>query len=84
MPVYEFRCQDCGEATDVVRPMGRTEPPEACPACGGSRLGRRWSRVGFRLRGWGFSRTDDLLPEDRRARRDYKELERRAEEIAES
>jgi len=84
MPVYEFRCQDCGIDLEVVRPMGRTEPPGACPSCGGPRMRRRWSRVGVRFEGWGFSRTDALLPEDRRARRDYRELKRKADEIAES
>lgn len=84
MPVYEFVCQDCGEALDAVRPMGHTDPPESCPACGGPRMRRRWSRVGVRFEGWGFARTDALLPEDRRARRDYQELKRKADEIAES
>jgi putative FmdB family regulatory protein len=84
MPVYEFRCGDCEGDLEVVRPMGRTEPPEACPSCGGSRMRRRWSRVDVRFEGWGFSRTDALLPEDRRARRDYQDLKRKADEIAES
>lgn len=84
MPVYEFRCQDCGGDLELVRPMGSTEPPASCPSCGGSRMRRRWSRVGVRFEGWGFSRTDDLLPEDRRAKRDYRELKQKAEEISES
>jgi putative FmdB family regulatory protein len=83
MPVYEFRCATCGKDVEVVRPMGETDPPGPCPECGG-RLRRRWSRVGVRFEGWGFSSTDDLLPEDRRAKRDFKELKHKADEIAES
>lgn len=83
MPVYEFRCATCGHDEEVVRPMGETDPPGACPECGGD-LRRRWSRVGVRFEGWGFSSTDGLLSEDRRSKRDFKELKRKADEIAES
>lgn len=83
MPVYEFRCRGCGQEVEVVRPMGKTEPPGPCTACGGELL-RRWGRVAVRFEGWGFSRTDDLLSEDRRSKRDYRELKRKADEIAES
>lgn len=83
MPVYEFRCRACGTEVEVVRAMGKSEPPGPCPECGGT-LRRRWGRVGVRFQGWGFSRTDDLLPEDRRSTRDFKELKRKADEIAES
>lgn len=83
MPVYEFRCVECGDDVEVVRPMGETAPPGACASCGGE-LRRRWSRVGVRFQGWGFSSTDDLLPEDRRSRRDFKQLQKKAEEITES
>jgi hypothetical protein len=36
-----------------------------------------------RLEGWGFSRTDGLLPDDR-PRKDFKRLREKAEEIADS
>jgi predicted nucleic acid-binding Zn ribbon protein len=58
------------------------EPPEACPSCGGS-LRRAWGRVAIRLSGWGFSRTDSLLPGDR-PRRDFTRLKEKAEEITDS
>lgn len=57
-------------------------PPGPCPECSGE-LRRVWGRVGVRLSGWGFSRTDSLLPGDRR-RKDFKKLRKKAEEIAES
>jgi hypothetical protein len=46
-------------------------------------LRRVYSRVGVRLDGWGFSRTDGLLP-DNRPRKDFKRLREKAEEIADS
>jgi predicted nucleic acid-binding Zn ribbon protein len=57
-------------------------PPGPCSECQGE-LRRVWSRVGIRLSGWGFSRTDSLLPGDRR-RRDFRKLKEKAEEIADS
>jgi predicted nucleic acid-binding Zn ribbon protein len=59
-----------------------SEPPGPCSECGGE-LRRRYGRVGVRLKGWGFSRNDALLPEGR-PRKDFKRLQDRAEEIAES
>lgn len=56
-------------------------PPGPCPECG-DELKRTYGRVGVRFSGWGFSRTDSLLPGDRR-RKDYRKLKEKAEEIAE-
>ena len=56
-------------------------PPGSCPACGGE-LRRVYGRVGVRFEGWGFRRTDSLVPEDR-PRKDFKRLREKAEEIAE-
>jgi putative FmdB family regulatory protein len=33
MPVYEYRCNDCGPFTQM-RPMAECELPSECPACG--------------------------------------------------
>lgn len=57
-------------------------PPGACRNCGGE-LRRVWGRVGIRFSGWGFSRTDSLVPGDR-PRKDYRKLKEKAEEIADS
>jgi predicted nucleic acid-binding Zn ribbon protein len=57
-------------------------PPGSCPSCGGE-LRRLYGRVGVRLRGWGFARTDALLPGER-PRKDFKRLQQKAEEIADS
>jgi predicted nucleic acid-binding Zn ribbon protein len=56
-------------------------PPGPCPRCGGD-FKRIYGRVGVRFSGWGFRRTDGLVPEDR-PRKDFRKLREKAEEIAE-
>ena len=56
-------------------------PPGLCPRCGGE-LKRVYSRVGVRFSGWGFRRTDSLVPQDRR-RKDFRKLQEKADEITE-
>ena len=82
MPVYEYACRSCGHHLDEIQPMG-SGPPGACPQCGGE-LRRVYGRVAVNFSGWGFSSTDRLLPDERRsARRDFRALREKAEEIAE-
>jgi putative FmdB family regulatory protein len=81
VPLYEYRCRACGHHLEELQPMG-AEAPGACPSCGGE-LRRVYGRVAVRLEGWGFSRTDGLLREDR-PRKDFKQLREKAEEIADS
>lgn len=81
MPVYEYRCGGCGHRLEEVQPMG-APPPGPCPRCGGE-LKRAYGRVGVRFSGWGFRRTDALLPQDR-PRKDFRTLKDKADEITES
>jgi putative FmdB family regulatory protein len=81
MPVYEYRCRSCGHELEEVQRMG-AGPPGPCPTCGGE-LRRVYGRVGVRFSGWGFSRTDSLVGEDR-PRKDFRRLKEKAEEIADS
>jgi len=47
MPIYEFRCQDCGRVTSVfVKSMG-ADVDAACSACGGRKLSRALSRFAY-------------------------------------
>lgn len=78
MPIYEYRCTDCESEHEVIL-LGREEAPDACPGCGGE-LKRRWGRVGVQLVGWGFSKTDSLVP-DRPGRGDFKEVRDKASEL---
>ena len=56
MPIYEYRCQDCGEKFEkLVR--GNSEQPElACPNCGGKQAQKLLSTFGTS----GFSTTPNL------------------------
>ncbi len=81
MPIYEYRCTQCGHRLEEIQPMG-SDPPGPCPECSGE-LRRVWSRVGVRFSGWGFKSTDSLLS-DEAPRKDFKRLKEKAEEIAES
>ena len=81
MPLYEYRCRACGHRLELIQRMGEG-PPGPCPECGGE-LSRVYGRVAVRFSGWGFSKTDALLPEGRRGKRDFKKLQEKAGEIAE-
>jgi putative FmdB family regulatory protein len=81
VPLYEYRCRECGHELVEVQAMG-AGPPGSCPTCGGE-LKRLFGRVGVRFSGWGFSRTDSLLPEGRR-RKDFRTLKDKAEELTDS
>lgn len=35
MPVYEYRCQECGESTSLLRSMSKRDNPLPCSVCGG-------------------------------------------------
>jgi putative FmdB family regulatory protein len=78
MPIFEFRCTACGAEHEVIV-LPPEQAPERCPDCGGE-LRRRWSRVGVQLVGWGFSKNDALVSEDR-PRRDFKQLRDKASEL---
>lgn len=40
MPIYEYRCEDCGELSEVLAGVGGTEGPVACKSCGSRRVER--------------------------------------------
>jgi putative FmdB family regulatory protein len=46
MPVYEFRCEDCGKKFDVVATITEKEAgiAPACPRCGGARARQVFGR----------------------------------------
>ena len=80
MPVYEYVCAGCGEQLDRILPHDRADDPGACPSCRGE-LRRRFSRVAVRYEGWGFSKTDGMVPE-RPGRGDFKQVRERAERLS--
>lgn len=34
MPIYEYRCNNCGTSFDARRSMAEADAPIACPNCG--------------------------------------------------
>lgn len=81
MPVYEYRCEACGQDAERLLPHDRAAEPGPCEACGGT-LHRRWSRVAVKLQAWGFNKTDGMVA-DRPGRGDFKSVSERAERISE-
>jgi putative FmdB family regulatory protein len=57
MPIYEYRCDDCGHELEAIQKMSEN-PLTDCPACGESALKKKISAVAFRLKGSGWYETD--------------------------
>ena len=56
MPIYEYRCKDCGEHLEKRQSVS-DEPLKVCEKCGGT-LEKQWSRSGFQFKGSGWYVTD--------------------------
>lgn len=65
MPIYAFRCADCGHAFDRLQKLSDPDPTE-CPACGMSAVGRQVTAPSFRLAGGGWYETDFKKDGDRK------------------
>ncbi|GGA76463.1 zinc ribbon domain-containing protein [Neiella sp. HB171785] len=57
MPIYEYRCDDCGHELEKLQKMSDA-PLTECPACNNSSLKKLISAAGFRLSGSGWYETD--------------------------
>ncbi len=44
MPIYEFKCRDCGKTMETICRMGEDGSNLACPHCGGKNLQKLLSR----------------------------------------
>jgi putative FmdB family regulatory protein len=80
MPVYEYKCTSCSAREEHILLSFSDEQPTVCAACGGNLKKTFGGRVGVRLEGWGFSKNDALVSDDR-PRRKFKELRERADRI---
>ncbi len=50
MPLYEYRCAECGEAFERVRRASERAAPVVCPVCGERGSAERlWSTVAVRV-----------------------------------
>lgn len=57
MPIYEYRCSDCGHTKDHLQKVSDA-PIAACPACGSATYAKQLSAAGFQLKGSGWYATD--------------------------
>lgn len=57
MPIYEYRCSNCGHEKEVLQKMSDA-PLTECPACGKSSFRKLISAAGFQLKGSGWYATD--------------------------
>jgi putative FmdB family regulatory protein len=60
VPIYEYRCEQCGAVSDVRHGYGETAT-EPCANCGG-RLVRVFSAAPVVFKGSGFYKTDSRKP----------------------
>ncbi len=57
MPIYAYRCEDCGHAQDFLQKM--SDPLIAvCPNCGSTHFRKQLTAAGFQLKGGGWYVTD--------------------------
>lgn len=57
MPIYEYRCAECGHELEKLQKISDA-PLVDCPACGKPGLRKLVSAAGFRLKGGGWYETD--------------------------
>ena len=57
MPIYEYKCNDCGHLMDALQGVNDVALTD-CPACSGNNLKRLISAPNFRLSGGGWYETD--------------------------
>jgi putative FmdB family regulatory protein len=52
MPIYEYRCLECGEKFEkLVRSMNNPEIELKCPECGGQKVEKLLSSFGYHISG---------------------------------
>jgi putative FmdB family regulatory protein len=57
MPIYEYRCKECGFQKEFMQRMSDA-PLTDCPKCGKRSLTKLMSAAGFQLKGTGWYATD--------------------------
>ena len=57
MPIYAYRCEDCGHELDALQKLSDA-PLTDCPACGAAALKKQITAAAFRLKGAGWYETD--------------------------
>ena len=57
MPLYDYRCTNCGKEIEVLQKFSDPAPAQ-CPACGQATLAKKLTAAGFQLKGSGWYATD--------------------------
>ncbi len=57
MPIYAYRCADCGHQFDALQRLADPVLTD-CPSCGKSALAKLVTAAGFQLKGSGWYQTD--------------------------
>ncbi|MFI4939791.1 MAG: FmdB family zinc ribbon protein [Burkholderiales bacterium] len=57
MPIYAYRCEECGFAKDVLQKISDARLT-VCPNCGKSTFTKQLTAAGFQLKGTGWYATD--------------------------
>jgi putative FmdB family regulatory protein len=57
MPIYAYRCEECGFAKDVLQKISDA-PLSDCPSCGKASFKKQVTAAGFQLKGSGWYVTD--------------------------
>jgi len=57
MPIYAYKCADCGQEKEVLQKIGDA-PLTDCPSCGHPSMAKMVTAAGFQLKGSGWYATD--------------------------
>jgi putative FmdB family regulatory protein len=57
MPIFDYKCEACGHAFDVLQKVG-DGPLRKCPECGKLKLKKQLAAPNFHLKGSGWYKTD--------------------------
>ena len=58
MPLYEYRCDTCGQRFEQIHPRFSDPPAETCPLCGKGPVQRLLSSPAIQFKGSGWYITD--------------------------
>ena len=70
MPIFDYQCQACGHAFDVLQKPG-DEVLRGCPECGDKTLRKLLSAPNFHLKGSGWRNSKDAQPKKPNVRPKY-------------
>ena len=78
MPIYEYRCDQCGHQFEVLQKISDA-PVKNCPKCNSNNPRRLVSAAAFKLKGTGWYETDfktgtkkNLVKEDKEIKKESK------------